>query len=68
MTKILLLISILLAILLIGILVNYSMNKQEIQECSEWSREAYELPNYYIVKWQKEQCDRWQIIIDSPVK
>jgi len=43
-------------------------NKQEQIECIKWQKQAQEFENYYLLGWQKEQCDHWGIEIDAQVK
>jgi hypothetical protein len=40
----------------------------ENDECQRWAQEAKEYPNYYQTDWQVEQCIRYNIVIDAPVK
>jgi hypothetical protein len=46
---------------------NIGMNKQERNECRQWQAEAKEYLGYYLLGWQKEQCDHWGIPIDIKV-
>lgn len=42
----------------------------ELQECRTWASQAVEFKaqGYYIAQWQKDQCDRYMVKIQSPVK
>jgi hypothetical protein len=46
------------------------LNKTHKNECKEWQEMAIsgDYPDYYIVGWQKEQCDFHGIEIDAPVR
>jgi hypothetical protein len=46
----------------------YGYSIEEKNECLQWQKEARFLPDYYLVGWQKEQCDRYGIQIDAPIK
>ncbi len=41
--------------------------KEEKRECIKWQQEAKEMEIYYLLSWQKEQCDNWNIKINAPV-
>ena len=44
------------------------LDKQAMHECLVWQKQAKEFPGYYLLKWQKEQCDYFGIEINAPVK
>lgn len=43
------------------------IDKQETVECLKWKNEASAYPSYFIVKWQKDQCDAHNIAINAVV-
>jgi hypothetical protein len=47
---------------------NIAVSRGEKAECIQWQHEAKQYPNYYLAQWQKDECDRYQIIIEAPVK
>ena len=54
---------------MIGNIIDYAITKNEVVECNtleEYSR-VYK-PHFYLTPWQKEMCDRHEIIINAPVK
>lgn len=44
------------------------IDRNERMECDFWQHEAQQYPSYYLTHWQQEQCDRWHITINAPVK
>ena len=67
---------ILIIILIFGIIIlNKAVSKQEKVECLKWQNEskelepynAYNKTGYYLLKWQKDQCDARGIEISAPV-
>lgn len=36
-------------------------------ECLKWQGDAEKYEKYYIVEWQAEQCQSYDIIINAPV-
>lgn len=42
--------------------------RQEAVECNTWKAQAAEFDQFYLLKWQKEQCDAHGIIINAEVK
>ena len=50
-------------------ILNYSVIQSEKQECYQWQKEAKEIRKeiYYLVGWQKEQCDHYGITINARV-
>lgn len=45
-----------------------SIDKSEIVECKEWQEQSAQYTGYYLVRWQKEQCDSHNIIIDTVIR
>jgi len=52
----------------IGILAEKAFGGQEQFECQTWQAQAKTFKGFYLTKWQKAQCDRWQIKIEAPVQ
>lgn len=52
---------------LIG-LTNYAVDKIEKAECLTWQKEALDHRDYYLLKWQKAQCDSWAIVVPAEIK
>lgn len=48
--------------------LGWSMSKNEITECRKWQEQSAQYSGFYLVRWQKEQCDAQNIIIDAIVK
>jgi len=44
------------------------VQKQMVHECLVWERYSKEYNGYYLLKWQKAQCDDMGIIINAPVQ
>ena len=44
------------------------VEKQEKSECLKFQDQALNFPNFYLTQHEKDQCDRWEIKIDAPVK
>jgi quinol-cytochrome oxidoreductase complex cytochrome b subunit len=38
-------------------LANLGLIKHEINECEKWKTEAEIYPDYYLLEWQKKQCE-----------
>lgn len=53
------------ALVLVG---KHDLNKKEIVDCKQWSTEATQYTGYYILQWQKDQCDSHGITINTEVK
>lgn len=45
-----------------------SLNDSEIAECRKWQEQSAQYSGFYIVQWQKDQCDAHSIIINATVK
>jgi len=41
--------------------ISYSANRQEKKECYNWQNQAQIYPSFYLLEWQKQQCDHWGI-------
>ena len=37
------------------------LEKYEKSECFKWQEQAQKHPSFYLVEWQKAQCDHYQI-------
>lgn len=46
----------------------YGMQKSERVSCLKWQEQADQYPGYYLLKWQKVQCDAHGIVINSEVR
>lgn len=67
--KVLWTICVIATILASAILINIGWNRSERSECLGWQEEAKRYPAiYYLLGWQKEQCDRWGIEIKTQVR
>lgn len=44
------------------------LQREEQRECYQWQEWAQELKVFYLTPSQKEQCDRWGIQVEAPVK
>lgn len=44
-----------------------AMIRQEAGECEKWADEAKVYPGYFLLQWQKDQCDARGVAIDAPV-
>ncbi len=42
-------------------------NRAEIVECREWAEQAEEFKDFYLLEWQKEQCDYHGIVIQTKI-
>jgi len=56
-----------LVLLGIGKMIMIGADKQEKKECIDWWRQSQMYENYYIMRWQDEQCRAHDIIIRSRV-
>ncbi len=50
------------------LLANKIIEKEEKRECLQWQQQASERKNYFLLSWQKEQCDSLGVKINAPVK
>jgi len=48
--------------------IGNGLEKYEINECNKWKEQAEVYPDYYLLEWQEQQCDRHEIEINAPVK
>ena len=61
-----------LIVIILGGIVVFGMMRgafdgQEEFECNQWQSQAKTYENFYITKWQKAQCDHYNITIEAPV-
>lgn len=49
-------------------LIAWSANQAEQVECYQLQRQSEQYPGFYLTHWQKQQCDRWEVEIDAPVR
>ncbi len=65
-----LLVVIIIAVLLISFMfaLNYGMDKSAKVDCLHWQAQSEEFTQFYLTKWQSEQCNSVGIIINAPVK
>ncbi|KKR89243.1 MAG: hypothetical protein UU85_C0004G0084 [Candidatus Wolfebacteria bacterium GW2011_GWA2_42_10] len=52
----------------IAVLAKNSWGKEERNECLKWQKEAREIQGYFLANWQAEQCARWGVKINAPIK
>lgn len=43
-------------------------DRNEIVECNKWQQQAKEYPNFYLTKWQDDQCKAHDIVIQAQVE
>lgn len=66
--KVLWAIYVIASILALMVLIEIGWSRSERSECLTWQAEAKSyLTTYYLLEWQKEQCDRWGIDIEVPI-
>lgn len=46
----------------------YAEARRATAECEKWADQAMVYPGYFLVGWQKEQCDTYGVAVDAPVK
>ncbi|MBI5079155.1 hypothetical protein HZB06_00550 [Candidatus Wolfebacteria bacterium] len=52
-----------------GIVFFASMEGAERADCRRWQQQAKDAPNvFFLLPWQKAQCDYWSIKVDAPVR
>lgn len=56
------------ASILFGMVAFIGFGRNEVVECNQWQSQAQQYPSFYLVAWQKAQCDAHGIIINAPVK
>lgn len=49
-------------------MTNVGVNRTEVVECMAWRQQAKEYRSFYLVLWQKEQCDAHGIAIAAPIE
>ena len=57
----------LIIIILFGLyfyLLNIGTAKTEYNECLKWQRQNENITGFYLVEWQVNQCDSYNIIIE----
>lgn len=42
---------------------NIGLTKNEVNQCMNWKKQASEHSGFYLLKWQKMQCDAHNITI-----
>lgn len=42
-------------------------NSSEIAECKQWQEYAAKYQGFYLVNWQKEQCEAQGVEVNAPV-
>lgn len=45
-----------------------ALKRIETQECKKWQEYAVKYEGFYLVKWQKAQCDYREVEINAPVQ
>ena len=60
--------ALLVSFLVVILVVDYGMTKNEQVECYRWQSEATSRPGYYLLGWQKAQCDEHGVTINAEVK
>lgn len=48
--------------------ISYAEERRATAECEKWADEAKVYPGYFLVEWQKMQCDTYGVSVDAPVK
>jgi len=46
----------------------FAEERRATAECEKWADEAKVFEGYFLVGWQKEQCDTYGIEVDAPLK
>jgi len=60
--------AILVLIFGLGLGISVGVTKAEKAECRKWQEYAVTLQDFYLVSWQFEQCQSYDINIGAPVK
>lgn len=47
---------------------NIAMTKSAKVDCLQWQAQAQEFNQFYLTKWQSEQCKSVGIIVNAPIK
>lgn len=45
-----------------------AIDKQETVECKKWEQQSKEFKDFYLAKWQDDQCRKHGVEINAPVK
>lgn len=45
-----------------------AVDRMSRYECLKWREEAWTMPDYYLTKWQSDQCNYVGIYVAAPVK
>lgn len=53
---------------LVWAVVTAGIDRSEVMSCNTWKSQSTEYPGFYLLKWQKEQCDAHGIAIDATVR
>lgn len=48
-----------------GSAIVYGLGKQEVIDCLKWQKYAQEYPGFYLLRWQKIQCETLNIEISA---
>lgn len=54
-------------VIFIGVVhfLNIGLRKQEQVECLKWKEQSEEYPLFYVLPWQREQCEYHSIFFDK---
>lgn len=47
--------------------IAFAEDRRATAECEKWADEAKVYPGYFLVRWQKMQCDTYGVAVDAPV-
>lgn len=68
-SEIILLVIVLVCVsILFFVATNKGLGGYEQYECQKWQAEAKTYDGYFLSRWQKAQCDNYDIEIDAPVQ
>lgn len=56
------------AVAAVTLLFNMGMDNNEVVECESWKSQAAEFDQFFMTRWQDQQCRSHGIIINAPVK
>lgn len=45
----------------------WAVKQGDYAECKKWAAQAQQYPQFYLTKWQKEQCDYQGVPVTAPV-
>lgn len=54
-------------IIVMDFLLIQGINKNELIDCMRWKQESKEYSQYYLLKWQQEQCLAHGIVIETKI-